>query len=95
MTVLGELKAHYPEILNLMPDEFDSHQFILMLAHKHQPEYVRALYACQDVKDRAPFREVHKQISQSLRDYVEYVREDYSDDIFRVRQANAVWRKRK
>jgi hypothetical protein len=62
MTVLGELKAHYPEILNMMPDEFDSHHFILMLAHKHQPEYVH---------------------------------EDYSDDIFRVRQSNAVWRKRK
>lgn len=95
MTVLGELKAHYPEILNMMPDEFDSHQFILMLAHKHQPEYVRALYACQDVKDRAPFREVHKQISQSLRDYADYDGEGYSDDIFRVRQSNARWRKRK
>ena len=95
MNVLNELKPFYSEILNMMPDEFDSHQFILVLAHKHQPEYVGALYACQDVKDRAPFREVHKQISQSLRDYVEYVREDYSDDIFRVRQSNAVWRKRK
>jgi hypothetical protein len=50
MNVLNELKPFYSEILNMMPDEFDSHQFILMLAHKHQSEYVGALYACQDVR---------------------------------------------
>ena len=94
MTVLGELTPHYAEILALMPDEFDSHLFILTLAHKYQPEYVRALFACQNVNDRAPFREVHKQISQSLRDYADYAGEGYSDDIFRVRQSNARWRKR-
>ena len=96
MTVLDELTPHYAEILDMMPDEFDSHHFILTLAHNYQPEYVRALCECQHVKDRAPFREVHKQISQSLRDYAEYVRGDYpSEDIFRIKQLNALWRKRK
>lgn len=94
MTVLDELLPHYAEILDMMPDEFDSHHFILTLAHHYQPEYVQALYACQNVRDRAPFREVHKQISQSLRDYAEYNGVRNSDDIFRVNQSNACWRKR-
>lgn len=95
MTVLDELTPHYQEILDLMPNEFDSHQFILKLAQKHQPEYVRALYACQNVKDRAPFREVHKQISQSLNDYAVRIGERTSPDIFRSDQSNALWRKKK
>jgi hypothetical protein len=94
MTVLDELTPHYQEILDLMPDEFDSHQFILKLAQKYQPEYVRALYACQHVKDRAPFREVHKQISQSLNDYAERIGDRTSPDIFRSDQGNAFWRKK-
>src|SRR5690349_20085935 len=79
----------------MMPDPFDSHQFILKLAQKYQPEYVWALYACQNVKDKAPFRELHKQISQSLREYAEYDGERKSHDIFRIMQSNAAWRKRK
>lgn len=94
MTVLDELTPYYDEILDLMPNEFDSHRFILKLAHKHQREYVNALYACRDVRDRAPFREVHKQISQSLNDYADKIREQYSPDIFGEDQSNAVWRKR-
>lgn len=94
MTVLDELTPHYAEILELMDDVFDSHCFILTLAHHYQPEYVRALYACQNVRDRAPFREVHKQISQSLHDYADPAGSEVSDDIFRVAQANARWRKR-
>lgn len=95
MTVLDELKLHYPEILDLMDNEFDSHEFILKLAHKRQPEYVRALHACQNVKDRAPFREVHKQISQSLHDYATYIGDKNSKDIWGSMQSNAVWRKHK
>ncbi len=94
MTVLDELTPHYQVILDLMPDEFDSHQFVLKLAEKRQPEHVSALYACRDVQDRAPFREVHRQISQSLHEYADYIDDHRSADIFGNRSKNALWRKR-
>ena len=38
----------YPRIVKLMDDEFDSHEFILMLAQKYQKLYVQALYDHRD-----------------------------------------------
>ena len=38
----------YPRIVKLMDDEFDSHEFILMLAQKYQKLYVQALYEHRD-----------------------------------------------
>jgi len=95
MSVLDELKPFYAEILDMMPDEFDSHQFILKLAQKHQPEYVTALYAYRNAKDKAPFREVHRQISDSSHEYADAIKPRTSPDIFRVNQANSAWRKRR
>lgn len=93
MNALDNLIPHYQEILEMMPDEFDSHQFILKLAHKHQVDYVEALYMCRDVKDGAPFRELHGQISKSLHDYATHNGEISSPDIFGTKNDNALWLK--
>ena len=94
MNVLDELTPHYQSILQLMPHEFDSHQFIIALAHANQPEYVRALSQYTDVADRGVFRTLHSQISKSLHDYVDYIDDISSPDIFGTSRANALWRKR-
>jgi hypothetical protein len=45
---LDSLEAVFPDILVLMPDEFDSHEFILRLAQAHQRLYVVALSGYAD-----------------------------------------------
>jgi hypothetical protein len=53
------LYARYPEVITQMPDLFDSHMFILELAHQNQAEYVKALYAYIDsahVENPTPFQ---------------------------------------
>jgi hypothetical protein len=94
MTPLDELKEYFDEILDLMPDKFDSHEFILKLAEKHQPEYVQALYDNRNVSTGAIFRELHKQISQSLYDYADSDGDQRSKDIFGNRNKNAGWKKK-
>ncbi len=94
MEHLDALKQHYLEILDIMPEEFDSHQFILALAQAYQPEYVRALFTYISVSDRGVFRTLHGQISQSLHEYADYIRDVRSPDIFGNQQSNALWHKR-
>ncbi len=94
MVPLTALKEHYHEILNSMPAEFDSHQFILALAQTYQPEYVSTLFSYVNVRDRGVFRALHSQIAQSLHEYADYVRDVTSSDIFGNAQSNALWRKR-
>lgn len=89
---IDALKKFYPEILALMPDVFDSHQFILKLAQKYQSAYIKALH--EYVDDDAPFAKVHAQISKSLHGYAEYIGMGHSPNIFGDSNENAVWRKR-
>jgi len=91
---LDTLKAHYSEILEKMPFEFDSHMFILALAQAHQRDYVLALSQYADAEDGAVFRRLHTQISQSLYDYADHIGEQVSPDIFGNITANAKWLKR-
>jgi hypothetical protein len=94
MTPLAELKEYYDEILDLMPDKFDSHQFILKLAEKHQPEYVRALYTSVDVADGRVFGNLHGKIGKSLHQYATYVKDQNSSNIFGNSSSNALWQKK-
>jgi len=42
---LSALYEAYPAIIEQMPETFDSHAFILRLAHEQQVLYVEALYS--------------------------------------------------
>ena len=45
---LDAIEKIYPNIVKLMDDEFDSHQFIQRLAQKYQKLYIQALYEFRD-----------------------------------------------
>ena len=67
---------HYPALIAQMPKIFTSHQFILRLAQQHQVPYIEALYSYRDSPHRgkpAPFRTVHRILSQHLNAYSELV----------------------
>ncbi len=94
MSALEELEEKYPEIVEMMPVTFDSHEFILKLAQNYQKFYVRALneYADND----QPFQTVHALIAKRLKQHVDLVKHvDYrpSKNIFRYDTEAAVWEK--
>src|SRR5689334_13595497 len=84
------LYSKYREIIELMSsDSFTSHEFILCLAKAYQAEYVEALYAYRNNKHEskpAPFKFVHTQLAQHLREHPKLIRyvgiEAHSKDIF-------------
>lgn len=86
------LEDVYPSVVEVMDSKFDSHDFILKLAHMYQRLYVQALIEYAD-SDR-PFQIVHGQIAQRLRkhaDLVTYDGETDSKDIFKQKNSAAVW----
>lgn len=94
------LESKFPEIVNLMPDPFDSHEFLLLLAQKYQTEYVTALYAYKDYSNKgspSPFQGVHKAIIQKLvahKELVALIRDDKeSKDIFGNSNRCGEWKK--
>lgn len=92
--VFQDLEEIYPKIVKLMPAEFDSHKFILVLAQKHQKLYVQALSAYKD--NNQPFQSVHKEIAKRLKkrvDLVKYLRSEPSGNIFGLKSKVAVWQK--
>ena len=76
-----------------MPDEFDSHQFILELAHQHQRLYVQALVTFADMDH--PFMVVHGEIARRLShtSLVKKIGERDSEDIFRQVNSAVLWKK--
>jgi len=91
---LDTLERLFPEAVAAMPEEFDSHQFILWLAQHHQGAYVRALAAYAHTDQ--PFKNVHGQIAKRLHGHpslVAKVGEGSSRDIFGERCSAAKWRK--
>jgi len=93
-SALEELEEKYSEIVEMMPDIFDSHKFILALAENHQRLYVQALseYAEHD----QPFMSVHSQIGKRLKkriDLVKHIDNVPSKNIFGYDSEAAVWKK--
>ena len=88
------LEEIYPKIVRLMPETFDSHKFILTLAHKYQRLYIQALYEHRN--QNRPFHRVHMAIAKRLKkhtDLVEYKGKANSENIFRVRNNVTCWRR--
>ena len=92
---LDALENVFREVVKAMEkDEFDSHEFILRLAHDHQRLYVNALAAYADT-DR-PFQVVHGEIAKRLLNYGDLVvktGEAISKDIFGQSDSCATWRR--
>ena len=91
---LQDLEDVFPKIVRLMPDKFDSHEFILALARKYQKLYAEALFTSKE--ERLPFNRVHRAIGKRLKrhkDLVEQIDTRTSKNIFGFESKVALWRK--
>jgi hypothetical protein len=88
------LEAVYEEVIALMPNKFDSHAFILKLAHEYQQFYVQVLSNYADAEK--PFQAVNAQIAMRLLKFpqlVTMVGEHISKDIFLQEKTASLWQK--
>lgn len=88
------LENHFSKLVDSFTSEFDTHDFIRRLAHRHQRDYIAALVAFQD--QAHPFNVLHGQIGWLLGQHPELVSkvgERDSEDIFGQRNSAVVWRK--
>ena len=88
------LEAVYEQVIALMPDKFDSYEFILKLAQEHQQLYVKALI--EYAESERPFQIVNSQIAMRLLKYpnlVSRVGEHISKDIFLQESSATLWQK--
>jgi cellobiose-specific phosphotransferase system component IIA len=95
MNAFEELEKHYPEIIGQMDRRFNSHEFILELAHRYQGLYIKAL--AQYAESKVPFQVVHGQLARMLAKFphlVYYIGNESSTDIFGHSSEAAVWGKR-
>jgi hypothetical protein len=91
-STLLALEAAFPEVVVLMGEFFDSHDFILKLAHARQKLYVAALASYVDHEH--PFQIVHGEIARRLLTHPELVSrigERMSRDIFGQKSSATVW----
>ena len=90
-SALEALEAAFPEVVAMMGEYFDSHDFVLKLAHAHQRPYVAALARS---KSDHPFQIVHREISRRLLNHPELatrIGERTSRDIFGQKSSATVW----
>jgi hypothetical protein len=91
-SALQALEAAFSEVIPQMGEFFDSHDFILKLAHARQRLYVAALAAYVD--HEYPFQIVHGEIARRLLAHPELamrVGERTSRDIFGQKSSTTVW----
>jgi hypothetical protein len=96
MSTLSELKNQIGTLIDDMPTEFNTHDFIKKFAQAHQRAYIEALY---DYKDNArPFNALHQQIGKMLKqefsEKLTHIRDSNSPDIFGNEGQCAVWQQR-
>lgn len=95
MTPLEEIEQYYLEIIDAMPKHFNSHEFIMKLAHRYQGPYIRVLAHYADSK--SPFMSAHGQLAKLIGkfdDKVTALNYEPSHDIFGNPNEAMVWSKR-
>ena len=93
-TEFESLEDVYPQVIEHMPDKFDSHDFILKLAQEHQRLYVQTLV--EYAKSERPFQIAHGQIANRLLKFPNLVTktgEHNSKDIFLQDNSASLWQK--
>ena len=91
---LEALEAVYEKVIAIMPNKFDSHEFILKLAQEYQQLYVQALI--EYAESERPFQALHSQIAMRLLKFpnlISRVGEHISRDIFLQESSAAQWQK--
>ena len=86
------LEDVFPDVVSMMGEYFDSHDFILRMAHTHQRLYVAAL--AEYLTHEHPFQIVHGEIARRLLNHPELVvriGERTSRDIFGQKSSATVW----
>jgi len=95
VTAIDDIKQHYEEVIDAMPNEFNSHKFILELARRHQKAYIRLLAHYTD--SPSPFMVAHGQLAKLIGQFDDKVTPlDYEDsaDIFGNSNKAMLWRKK-
>jgi hypothetical protein len=91
---LEALEAVYEKVIAIMPNKFDSHEFILKLAQEYQQLYVQAL--AEYVDSEKPFQSLHSQIAMRLLKYPNLINRDgehISMNIFLKESTATIWKK--
>ena len=95
MNPTEEIEQYYPEMIDAMPKRFNSHEFILKLAHRYQGPYIRFL--AQYAESKSPFMSAHGQLAKMIGKFEDKVRPlnyEASTDIFGNSNEAMVWSKK-
>ena len=87
----AQLRDQFQQVIDQMPTQFTSHEFINVIAQQHQRLYIEALHTYRN--SAAPFQTVHRILAQMLRDFVDYRGEVPSRDIWGTSNHCARWRR--
>ena len=88
------LHQFFPEVIEQLPVEFTSHEFIQKLGQSYQTLYIEALYAYCNAS--RPFMTVHGLLAKHLNRYpslIERMEDRTSKTIFGDEQQCASWRR--
>lgn len=86
--------VYIPFVLETLPDQFDSHEFIAAFVFQHQRAYIRIL-GMAGWDDDQPFQTINDAIVHWLgeSDLVQQVGTRESENMFKQVRPAAVWRK--